>query len=237
LFVNWRSTPLNQFNLTTISACIFDLDGVIVDTAHYHFLAWKRLAAEFGIELTEDYNERLKGVSRMDSLDIILSLGEVSLDKAHKEALATKKNGWYLEYIQSVKSDDALPNVVPFLTDLKQNNIRLAVGSSSKNAKPILARLGLTEMFEVVVDGNDLTFSKPHPEVFLKACERLGKSPEQCVVFEDAQSGVQAAKLAGMRCVGIGSMNILGEADEVIPSFKDFSADTLLTIFSAVPET
>jgi len=223
--------------LTTISACIFDLDGVIVDTAHFHYLAWKRLAAEFGIELTADYNEKLKGVSRMDSLDIILSLGDVTLEPTQKAALATKKNGWYLEYIASLKPNDALPNVVPFLTDLKRHNIKLAVGSSSKNAKPILESLGLTEMFEVIVDGNDLTYSKPHPEVFLKASERLGKTPEECVVFEDAQSGVQAAKLAGMRCIGIGSIYILGEADEVIPSFKDFSADTLFTIFSALPKT
>jgi len=183
--------------LSSISACIFDLDGVIVDTAHYHFLAWKRLAAEFGIDLTEDYNEKLKGVSRMDSLDIILSLGEVALDQTHKEALATKKNGWYLDYIEKITPEDALPNVVPFLMDLKQHGIKLAVGSSSKNAKPILERLAISDMFEIIVDGNDLTYSKPHPEVFLKASERLGKSPEQCVVFEDAQSGVQAAKLAG----------------------------------------
>lgn len=223
--------------MSAISACIFDLDGVIVDTAHYHFLAWKRLAAEFSIELTEDYNEKLKGVSRMDSLDIILSIGGIEMEPTQKEALATKKNGWYLEYIESITPNDALRNVVPFLTELRRSGIKLAVGSSSKNAKPIIERLGLTQMFEVIVDGNDLTYSKPHPEVFLKACERLGQTPEQCVVFEDAQSGVQAAKLAGMRCIGVGSIHVLGEADEVIPSFKDFSTDTLFTVFSALPKT
>ncbi len=223
--------------MSNIRACIFDLDGVLVDTAHFHFLAWKRLAAEFGITLTEDYNERLKGVSRMDSLDIILSLGEVSLGQAQKESMAAKKNGWYLDYIQSVTTEDALPNVVSFISDLKRHGMRLAIGSSSKNARPIIAQLGIKEMFDVIVDGNDLTQSKPHPEVFLKASDQLGISPAHCVVFEDAQSGVQAAKSANMRCVGIGSMDVLGAADVVIPSLVDFSADTLLTIFSAIPKT
>ncbi len=173
----------------------------------------------------------------MDSLDIILSLGQVALDAHKKEELAIKKNQWYLAYIQSVTTDDALPNVVSFISDLKRHGIRLAIGSSSKNAKPIISQLGLTEMFDVIVDGNDLTHSKPHPEVFLKAADRLGISPAECVVLEDAQSGVQAAKTAGMRCVGIGSFAILGAADVVIPSLVDFSADTLLTIFSAIPKT
>jgi beta-phosphoglucomutase len=173
----------------------------------------------------------------MDSLEIILSLGEVSLDQEQKVAMAAKKNGWYLDYIQSVTTEDALPNVVSFISDLKRHAIRLAVGSSSKNARPIIAQLGVKEMFDVIVDGNDLTNSKPHPEVFLKAAAQLGIAPEHCVVFEDAQSGVQAAKSAGMRCVGIGSIDLLGAADVVIPSLVDFSADTLLTIFSAIPKT
>lgn len=213
--------------MTNIKACIFDLDGVIVDTAHFHFLAWKRLSAEWGIELTPDYNERLKGVGRMDSLDIILSIGNHTLSDQEKEEAAARKNEWYLELVDSITSDDALPNVVPFLSDLKRNGYRLAIGSSSKNARPILDRLCLTDMFNAIVDGNDLTNAKPDPEVFTKAANLLGASPDNCIVFEDAQSGVQAAISAKMKCIGVGNIRNLHEADFVIPTFEDFNADTL----------
>jgi beta-phosphoglucomutase len=213
--------------LTNIKACIFDLDGVIVDTAHFHFIAWKRLAAEWGIELTADYNERLKGVGRMDSLDIILSIGNHTLSDQEKKEAAVKKNEWYLAQVESLTSDDALPNVVAFLSDLKRAGYLIAIGSSSKNARPILERLCLTDMFNAIVDGNDLTNAKPDPEVFTKAADLLGAAPENCVVFEDAQSGIQAANRAKMKCIGVGNIRNLHEADFVIPTFEDFSADTL----------
>ena len=218
--------------MTSIRGCIFDLDGVIVDTAHFHFLAWKRLAAEWDIVLTEDYNEKLKGVSRMDSLDIILSVGNKTLTAEEKEQAAIKKNDWYLSYVNTLTSDDALPNVVTFLSDLKRHDFILAIGSSSKNARPILEKLCLTDMFTAIVDGNDLSNAKPHPEVFTKAAELLGLNPANCVVFEDAQSGIEAAKRANMKCIGVGNIKNLHTADYVIPSFEDFSSDTLKIIIS-----
>lgn len=230
---SWREKTTK---LTNIKACIFDLDGVIVDTAHYHFLAWKRLAKTLGFELTEDYNEKLKGVSRMDSLDIILKLGTHPYTPEEKQEMAERKNRWYLEYIQQIGPQDALPGVVDFLKDLKKEGIQCAIGSSSKNARPILDSLQLTNWFEAIVDGNDLAHAKPHPEVFLKAAGRLGVLPEEAVVFEDAFSGVQAAKAADMFCVGVGSPDILHEADLVLPSLEGFSTEKLQLAVTQEPK-
>jgi beta-phosphoglucomutase len=213
--------------VTNVKACLFDLDGVIVDTAKYHYLAWRRLANELGFEFTEEDNERLKGVSRMKSLEILLEIGGVTFDEEAKEAFATKKNDWYVEYISKMDSSEILPGVKEFLTSLRENGIKISLGSVSKNAMLILNNTGLTQYFDAVIDGTKISNAKPDPEVFLKGAEELGVEPDTCVVFEDAQAGIEAAINAGMHSVGIGSPEILNKADFVISGFEGFSIDRL----------
>ncbi|WP_163707391.1 beta-phosphoglucomutase [Mangrovibacterium lignilyticum] len=211
-----------------ITACLFDLDGVLVDTAKYHFLAWKELADELGIEFTETHNELLKGVSRMDSLDIILNLGKMDLPQEAKDELAAKKNRVYLEYILKMKEDEILPGVKEFLMDLRNQKIGVALGSASKNAQLILQRLQIENLFDAIIDGTKVSKAKPDPEVFLKGAEALSAKPEECVVFEDAIAGLEAALNAGMRCVGVGSPETLHRANLVISGFDDFHPEDLL---------
>jgi beta-phosphoglucomutase len=206
-----------------ISACIFDLDGVVVDTAKYHYIAWKSLANGLGFDFTEEDNERLKGVSRMRSLDILLEIGKVELDEATKLELAEKKNKNYVEYILKMTPDEILPGVKKFFNELKTQGIKIALGSASKNAMTILNQLELTEYFDAVVDGTHVSKAKPDPEVFVKGAELLGVSPSECVVFEDAEAGVEAAINGNMRVVGIGSPEVLGKANMVVPGFEGFS--------------
>ncbi|WP_448378759.1 beta-phosphoglucomutase [Fervidobacterium sp.] len=202
-------------------ACIFDLDGVIVDTAKYHYLAWKRLAEELGFEFTEKDNERLKGVSRMESLEILLSVGGIRIDDENvKLGLAEKKNKWYVEYINQMTKDEILPGVIEFLELLKNAGIKIAIGSASKNTITILERIGLKEFFDAIIDGTKISKAKPDPEVFLKAAEEMDVRPEECCVFEDAVAGIQAAKSAGMKVIGVGDPMILKDADKVIQSFQ-----------------
>ncbi|MFV0375942.1 MAG: beta-phosphoglucomutase [Mangrovibacterium sp.] len=202
-----------------ITACLFDLDGVLVDTAKYHYLAWKELADELGIVFTESHNELLKGVSRMDSLNIILNLGKLELQQTTKEELADKKNQVYLEYILKMEEDEILPGVRAFLTGLRERRIGVALGSASKNAPLILKRLHIADLFDAVIDGTTVNKAKPDPEVFLKGAEALSAHPHECVVFEDAIAGVEAAKNAGMYCIGIGNPATLHQADLVISGF------------------
>ncbi|PCH70029.1 MAG: beta-phosphoglucomutase [Bacteroidales bacterium] len=210
-----------------ISACIFDLDGVVVDTAKYHYIAWKSLANELGFDFTEEDNERLKGVSRMTSLDILLSIGGVELDQETKLELADKKNKNYVEYILKMTPDEILPGVKEFMNELRSNGVKIALGSASKNAMTILNQLELTDYFDVIVDGTHVSNAKPDPEVFLKGAELLNVSPSDCVVFEDAEAGVEAAINGNMKCVGIGSPNVLGKANIVVPGFVGFSMTQL----------
>ena len=214
-------------NKEEIKACIFDLDGVIVDTAKYHFLAWKRLAAEMDFSFTEEDNERLKGISRMASLDILLEIGNKSLSDSEKEKLATKKNAWYVDYIIKMEADEILSGVLDFITELKEKNIRIALGSASKNAMTILTQIQISDYFDAIIDGTKVSNAKPDPEVFLKGAEALGVDPKNCVVFEDAEAGVEAAINGKMRCVGIGSPAVLGKANLVIPDFNNFSFQQL----------
>jgi len=158
-------------------ACIFDLDGVIVDTAKYHFMAWKRLADDLDIVFTPIDNERLKGVSRMASLEIILELGGLQLTASEKENMAALKNNWYIEYIDCMTSAEILPGTIEFITELKHNNIRVALGSASRNTPLILERTGMSDLFDAVADGNSVHKAKPDPEVFLKAAEMVGVDP------------------------------------------------------------
>lgn len=213
--------------MKTISTCIFDLDGVIVDTAKYHYLAWKRLAYELGFEFLEEHNERLKGVSRMTSLDIMLEVGGLTFSQSEKEVMAARKNEWYLEYIYKMTPEEILPGVVDFLVMLRSKGIKISLGSASKNAMLILERVQLQHYFDAVIDGNKALKAKPDPLVFLLAAEELGQNPTSCVVFEDAAAGIEAAKAAGMKCIGIGSPNVLGKADKVVPGFVNATIDLI----------
>ena len=213
--------------MNTIKGCIFDLDGVIVDTAKYHYLAWKRLANQLGFDFSENGNERLKGVSRMASLEILLAVGGLTFDEEAKLALAAKKNQWYLEYITVMKEDEILPGAKKFIESAKAAGIKVALGSASKNALTILNGLKLTAYFDAIIDGNKVSKAKPDPEVFLLAAQELEISPEKCVVFEDAKAGVEAAKRAGMRCVGVGISSELSGADIMIPGFENIDLDIL----------
>lgn len=210
-----------------MKACIFDLDGVIVDTARYHFIAWKALADELGFEFTEKDNERLKGVSRMRSLDILLEIGNKDIPQEKKEELAARKNEHYRTFITQMKPDEILPGAEEFIKDLKERKILIALGSASKNAMTILDRLQLTEWFDAVIDGTKVSKAKPDPEVFLKGAKELNIAPENCVVFEDAEAGVEAALAGGMKCVGIGSPEVLGKAHLVVPGLHEMSFEKL----------
>ncbi len=213
-----------------LQACIFDLDGVIVDTAMYHYLAWKRLAAELGIVLTEEYNERLKGVSRFDSLNLILALKGISLTDEEKNQLAEKKNKWFVDYIHSMTEKNIYPGVQPLISDLKKAGIRTALASSSKNAFTVLRQLGMLHQFDAIVDGNMIINTKPHPEIFTKTAGLLNVPPDKCLVIEDAAAGVEAAKAAGMSCVGIGDSAILHQADLVVSHVSEISLEKLRSI-------
>ncbi|WP_291861563.1 beta-phosphoglucomutase [Marinilabilia sp.] len=210
-----------------IKACLFDLDGVIVDTARYHFIAWKALAEELGFEFTEKDNERLKGVSRMRSMDILLEIGGIDFPREKKEELATRKNEHYRSFITKMEPNEILPGSTEFIKELKKHNIKIALGSASKNAMTILDRLQLTDWFDAVIDGTKVSKAKPDPEVFLKGAEALGVSPNECVVFEDAEAGVEAALAGGMKCVGIGTPEILGNAHLVVSGLHEMSFEKL----------
>ena len=181
-----------------MKGCIFDLDGVIVDTAKYHYLAWKEIASELGFEFTEKDNELLKGVSRMASLEILLNIGGINVCEEEKLKLADKKNKIYLSYITKMTSEEVLSGVRDFLEDLHQNGIQIALGSASKNAKTILKQVGIEDMFDAIADGTNVTQAKPDPEVFQKGAELLHLPAEECLVFEDAVAGVEAAHRAGI---------------------------------------
>jgi len=205
-------------------AFIFDLDGVIVDTAKYHYLAWKNLANSLGFDFTEEQNEQLKGVSRVKSLEILLNIGNVEISEVQKNTLLFEKNKEYLEYVYKMTSDEILPGVNQLLTFLETNNIKFALGSASKNAPIILKKVGLFNRFTAIVDGNDVSKAKPNPEVFLIGAKKLNMNPENCVVVEDAIAGVEAANAAKMVSIGIGDEKILSEANY---TFKDMEAITL----------
>ena len=210
-----------------IEACIFDLDGVIVDTARYHFIAWRALAEELGFTFTEEDNEQLKGVSRMQSLEILLSIGGKQFPEKEKQAMAQRKNRLYVSYIEKMTANEILPGVREFLQELRSKSIKVALGSASKNTPIILERIQLWRMFDAVVDGNSVSQAKPNPEVFLKGAEWLRVQPEYCVVFEDAIAGIEAARNARMYCVGIGKPQTLGMADFVIPGFDGFTFEKM----------
>lgn len=203
-----------------MKAALFDMDGVIVDTSKYHYITWKMVADNLGIYFDEVINERLKGVSRMESLEIILERSDRIYSQSEKIELTEYKNGEYLKVIANLDASEILPGVVGFIEKLRMKNIKTAVCSSSKSAKYIIGKLGLGHLFDEVIGGDDISKTKPDPEVFMLAANRFSLKAEDCVVFEDAYSGVQAAKAAGMTAIGLGDMNQLSNADIVFDGLE-----------------
>ena len=208
-----------------IEGIIFDLDGVIVDTAHFHYLAWKKTAATLGFELTPELNEQLKGVSRIDSLQKILDWAGIEITQERFDFLTSDKTVDYLAHVATMSADDVLPGVREFIAKLKREGYRVALGSASKNARHILERVGMIDQFDAIVDGTNVSAAKPDPEVFLQGAELLGLQPQQCVVFEDSKAGVTAANNGGMVSVGIGKQEHLSHAHHVFENFEQIPTD------------
>lgn len=211
---------------------IFDLDGVIVDTAKYHFLAWRKLANSLGIDFTEVQNEQLKGVSRVKSLEKILAWGNKAISETQFSQLMALKNEDYLNYIEHMDASEILPDVPRVLNFLKTQNQPIALGSASKNALTILEQVNLKSHFDGIVDGNDVSKAKPDPEVFLIAAQLLNIAPEHCIVFEDSVAGVEAANVAKMISIGIGDVAILGHADYVFKDFTQISNQFIINLIN-----
>ena len=208
-----------------IKGIIFDLDGVLVSTDQFHFAAWKQLASELGYTIDEEMNSRLRGVSRMDSLNIVLEKYEGILSNEQKVVLADRKNKIYLNYLENMVPSDVSNAVRKTLADLHERGYKIALGSSSRNAKIILKKVALEEAFDAISDGTNISKSKPDPEVFLKAAEYLDLQPEECIVVEDAYAGIDAAKAGNMQAVGIGEAYSYAKADYHIKKIEE-----LLTI-------
>ncbi len=204
-----------------IIGALFDLDGVLVDTAKYHYLAWKRLAHELGFDFSESDNERLKGVSRMRSLEILLEVGNRTMNLVEMEAAAAKKNEWYVEYLHTLDDAALLPGTKAYLEYLREQKLSIALGSASKNAPLILEKLNISGFFDAVIDGNSVSKAKPDPEVFLKGAAALSLAPKQCMVFEDSLAGIEAAKAGGMTAIAVGTPELLPGADRYIRSLED----------------
>lgn len=213
--------------MSQIKACIFDLDGVIVDTANYHYKAWRRLANQLGFDFTLEQNEELKGISRIDSLNKILSWGGLKKNESEIQSLAKLKNTWYVEMITKMTPNEILPGVKKFLELVRSKGYSTALGSASKNSELILHQIGLMHLFDALVDGNKVTKSKPDPEVFLIGASELKVKPEECVVFEDAIAGIEAAKAGNMKAVGIGNADVLKEADLVVAGLYEMTIEKM----------
>lgn len=208
-----------------MKGAIFDLDGVLVDTAVYHFAAWKELASKLGFEFTEADNERLKGVSRMKSLEILLSIGKIDASAEQKEKWANEKNERYVKLLENLNEDSLLSGAKQYLTKLHNDGILIALGSASKNAPLILKKTGIEDMFDAIVDGNFVSKAKPDPEIFLKGAELLGLKPHDCTVFEDSQAGIEAARAGGFSVVAVDKYNVLKDADKYVNSLADMFAE------------
>jgi beta-phosphoglucomutase len=213
-------------------AFIFDLDGVIVDTAKFHFLAWQKLANSLGINFTHEENEQLKGVSRVRSLDLILEWGNKTANQEEKDKWLIQKNEDYLQYVQNMDASEILPDVEKVLQFLKEQNQFIVLGSASKNARPILEKVNIMHYFDAIVDGNDVTNAKPDPEVFLQGAQKVNVSYENCIVFEDSVAGIQAANVAKMTSIGIGLPEILFEAKHCFKDFTQMNNEFLKSLFN-----
>lgn len=214
---------------------IFDLDGVIVDTAKYHYLAWRKLANELGFEFTQEQNELFKGVSRKRCLEILLEIGNIKASREQFDSWLVKKNKDYLSLIEKMDESEVLPNVQKILQFLKEHNMPLGLGSASKNARPILEKVKLMDYFDAIVDGTQVTKAKPDPEVFLLAAAQMGVAPQECIVFEDAVAGIEAANNAGMLSIGIGDKKVLSEAKFVFANFTEMDNQFLSRLIKQTP--
>lgn len=226
------SNEVKSLNSLGIKACLFDLDGVIVDTAKYHFKAWRKMANALGFDFSEKENEQLKGVSRMDSINLILGWGNISLSETEKLKWASQKNDWYLEFLQKMDKKEILPGALEFVQDIQKKGIRIALGSSSKNAVLALTKVNMLHYFEAIIDGTKTTRSKPDPQVFQMGAAALDCQPSECIVFEDAESGVAAALAGGFYAVGMGSPSNLGAAHLVLSSLADITIEDIISEIS-----
>ncbi len=211
-----------------IKACIFNLDGVIVDTAKYHYIAWRRLAIEMGFDFSSEQHETLRGLSRMASLERILDWGGIYMTEAEKLHWSDVKNNWYKELIADMTPGEVLPGAVAFLTQVRQAGKSIALSSDSKNARSVLKSTAVELLFDAIVDGNDVHRRKPHPECFLLAAQALGFAPDECLIFEDASTGVAAGLAGGFSVVGVGERQYLPKARTVISGFLGLSFRDLL---------
>jgi beta-phosphoglucomutase len=207
---------------------IFDLDGVIVDTAKYHFLAWKKLADRLDINFTKEDNERLKGVSRMASLEIILEIGGKDFPLEEKKRLTDIKNEWYLEYVNQMDASEILPGSLDVINKLKELGVKIAIGSASRNAPTILKRVGLEKEFDYIADGNKVSKAKPDPEVFELAADELGVAYDRCIVFEDSEAGIEAANKLNMLSIGVGAQENLPASDMIIKDLSEFDIQKVM---------
>jgi len=215
-----------------IRGFIFDLDGVLVDTVDYHYASWERLSLQLGFKLDPKIKEKLKGISRMDSLNLVLQQGGIKLSRKKKEELTALKNKWYLESLSELTNEILLPGVEAFVESSHKLGLRLAIGSASKNARSIIDRTNLKNSFEVIVDGNDIVKTKPDPEVFLKGAHLLGLKPQECLVFEDSAKGLMAASSGGFRKLGIGSATHLDEAEVIMTDLENISASQICRLYN-----
>jgi beta-phosphoglucomutase len=213
-----------------MKAVIFDLDGVIVSTDHYHYLGWKQLADEYNLNFNQKINDRLRGISRGESLKIILETNRKSVNEEVFREMTDKKNNYYCRLLKELSPEDILPGVGNLFKELREKSVLMGVGSSSRNTPLILEKIGLVDFFDAVVDGNQITRSKPDPQVFVKCAAKMNILPEACLVLEDAQSGIDAAKAGKMVAVGIGEMP-LNHADAMFKNIKEISFQKLLEIF------
>ncbi len=218
--------------VNTFKGCIFDLDGVIVDTAHFHYLAWKKLANQLGFDFNESQNEALKGVSRKESLEYLLHLGGLQFSEEEKMTLAARKNDHYVEMISNLDESALLPGAKKLLLELKSAGYKIALGSASKNARPVLESTGILPLFDFIADGNSTAKSKPDPEVFLIAATGIQLLPSECIVLEDAQKGIEAAIKGGFLSLGVGEKNALEQADHVVSSLENVDLKTLQHLYN-----
>ena len=216
--------------MSEINTVIFDLDGVITDSAAYHYLAWKRLADEENLAFNEEVNEALKGVSRTDSMKFILAHNKKSCSDEELTDMAERKNAYYVEYIYKLTPNDLLPGIASLLKELKEKEIKIALGSASKNAKTVLNALEIMDYFDVIGDGYSVEKSKPAPDLFLHVAKQLGVDPCTCLVIEDAEAGIAAACSAGMKSIGIGPIGTLSKANIVVESPADIQLNTLISV-------
>ncbi|MEO1546371.1 MAG: beta-phosphoglucomutase [Bacteroidota bacterium] len=212
-----------------IKGFIFDLDGVITDTAEQHYVAWKKLSDQMGWQFDRELNDQLRGISRLDSIKVILDHNQIEISEEELNHLATEKNEKYVESLDEITPTDFLPGAEELLTHLRQEGFNVALGSASKNAKKVLEQLNAIRYFDVIGDGNSVSKSKPDPAIFLYGAEKLGLQPEECIVFEDAEKGIDAANAGGFYSVGIGPQDRVGHSDL---RFDEMSQATLFEIKS-----